>query len=541
VPLGERPATADLWWLDASIYCLDVETFADGNGDGIGDFAGLTERLDHLASLGVTCLWLLPFHPTTNRDDGYDVTDYYNVDPRLGTLGDFVIFVRAAAERGLHVLVDLVVNHTSDEHPWFVDARSSRDAAHHDWYVWSPEPVEEAEGEMFPGEQGGNWTYVEAVDRWYFHRFHEFQPELDQTNPAVRDELYRVLGYWLQLGVDGFRIDAAPYLVQSVGPNGPPGERDHELLRELRTFVSRRKGSAVLLGEANLPPEEAFGYFGSEDGPELHLLFDFEQSGRLGLALARRDAEPMREYLRALPQCREANAWVNFVRLHDELTLERLEPDEREEVRLALAPEEPLLWDRGLRRRLAPMLDGDVDRTECTLALLLSLPGVPALLYGDELGMGDRLDLPGRLPVRTLMQWTAGPTAGFSTAAPADLVRPFVTDGPFAADRVNVAAESADPGSLLERVRRLLRVRRTVSELSVGAPEVLEPSTGPVLVHCVRWEGWTFVAAHNLGTDPVTIAAPPDWCTTLVAVRAQPDGEEVRLEGDGFAWFRGRR
>jgi len=288
---GIRLESGDLWWKNAVLYELDVETYMDSNGDGVGDFRGLIERMDHLESLGVTCLWMMPFYPTPNRDDGYDISDYYAVDPRYGTLGDFVAFIHAAEERGIRVIIDLVVNHTSDQHPWFQDACSGRDSKYRDWYVWSDEPIDEAEAIIFPGVQETNWTQDKQTGQYYFHRFHNFQPDLNFANRLVREEIMQIMRFWLQLGVAGFRFDAAPFMIETVGVEGKPNEVHHEWLRELTLFVKRRRGDAVLLGEANLPPQEIAEFFG--DGHELHLLFNFIQNGALMASLATSNAKPL--------------------------------------------------------------------------------------------------------------------------------------------------------------------------------------------------------------------------------------------------------
>jgi maltose alpha-D-glucosyltransferase / alpha-amylase len=299
VTTGTRLDSGDLWWKNAVLYELDVETFMDGDGDGVGDFRGLIQRLDHLQALGVTCLWMMPFFPTPNRDDGYDIADYYTIDPRYGTLGDFVAFIHAADEKGIRVIIDLVVNHTSSEHPWFQDACSSKDSRYRDWYVWSDEEIKEAEAIIFPGLQTRNWTREPQTGQYYFHRFHDFQPDLNLANPAVREEIMQIMRFWLQLGVAGFRFDAAPFMIETVGVNGGVNEPHHEWLEQFCLFVKRRRGDAVLLGEANLPPNEIANYFGG--GHQLHLLFNFTQNSALMASLATGSAKPLHDYFSGLP------------------------------------------------------------------------------------------------------------------------------------------------------------------------------------------------------------------------------------------------
>ena len=339
-----RAQAADLWWKNAFVYCVDVETFQDSNGDGVGDFQGLTRRVDYLAGLGVTCVWLMPFFPSPDRDDGYDITDYYNVDPRLGTLGDAVEFLRAARERGIRVISDLVVNHTSDQHPWFGSARSSRRSPYRDWYVWADQPGDGPEP-VFPGVEESTWTWDEEAGQWYFHRFYRHQPDLNTANPALEEEICRIIGFWLELGLSGFRIDAAPFVLENPGVAAAPAD-PHVFLRNLRAFVGRRRGDAILLGEANLDPAGQRAFFGDEDGDELQMLFDFLVNQALFLSLARGDAAPLLEAIAGRPEIPPVCQYANFVRNHDELTLDKLSDAEREEVFAAFAPRRV---DAGLR------------------------------------------------------------------------------------------------------------------------------------------------------------------------------------------------
>ncbi|EDY55362.2 trehalose synthase [Streptomyces sviceus ATCC 29083] len=394
--------TSDLWWKNAVVYCLDVETYQDGNGDGIGDFAGLTQRIDHLVRLGVTCVWLMPFYPTRERDDGYDITDFYGVDPRLGTLGDFAEFVRTARDRGIRVIADLVVNHTSEDHPWFQDARSSRDSAHRDWYVWKDEPPEDGpQGVVFPDAEDSLWEYDEGSGQYYLHRFYKQQPDLNVAHPEVRDEIARIMGFWTQLGLSGFRVDAVPFLLETDGQSDAGDLPDpHEYLADLRAFLGRRNGESVLLGEVNLPYDGTTRFFGdpsSDRGDELTMCFDFVGMQQMYLSMARHDARPLAAALRDRPAAPRDAHWAVFVRNHDELTLDKLSDSERAEVFASFGPEKDMqLYDRGLRRRLPPMVDGDRRRVELAYSLLFTLPGTPVLFYGEELGMGENLAAEGR-------------------------------------------------------------------------------------------------------------------------------------------------
>ena len=547
----------DLWYKDAVIYSLDVDSFQDSDGDGVGDFRGLTGRLDYLAGLGVNCLWLLPFYPSPNRDNGYDVMDYYGVDPRLGTPGDFVEFLHQARERGMRVLADLVVNHTSDQHPWFRAARRSRTSRYHDFYVWSDTLPENAQdGMVFPGYQNGIWAFDEAAGAYYLHRFYDHQPDLHIANPAVREEICRIMGYWLELGVSGFRLDAAPFLIEMKGAygSGDPPEDRFAYLREFRDFLSWRRGDAILLAEANVDLDSAREYFG--DGAKIHMLFSFFLNQHLFLALARERAEDLERALRAQPAPPPTGQWANFLRNHDELDLGRLTPEEREEAFRAFAPEEGMrLYGRGIRRRLPPMLRGDRRRLEMAYSLLFSLPGTPVLRYGEEIGMGEDLTQPERESVRTAMQWSKGPNAGFSTAAPADVARPVVMDGPFGAERVNVADQHRDPDSLLHWTARLVRTRRECPELGWGGCTVLETGDPAVFAHGCRWREGEVIAVHNLAGRPakarLRLDPPPSGpVLELLADRGGRSAggqrrdelvdltHEIALEPYGYRWYR---
>ncbi len=549
VRVGARAtATSDLWWKNAVVYCLDVETFMDSNGDGVGDFGGVTQKIDYLAGLGVTCLWLMPFYPTPDLDDGYDITDYYSVDPRLGTLGDFVEFVRTASNRGLRVIADLVVNHTSDQHPWFRAARQGESSPYREFYVWRKErPEREPDDIVFPDEEESVWHHDEEADAFYLHRFYRHQPDLNVASTRVRDEIHKVIGFWLELGLSGFRIDAVPYFLETGEMQGAAPERTHEYLRDLRAFLSRRDGGAILLGEVNLEPEDLRPYFGDEHGEGLHMLFDFVVNQALYLALVRGDAGPLRQALESLPAVPAVNQWANFVRNHDELTLDKLTEEEREEVFAALAPDEGMqIFGRGIRRRLPPMLGGDRRRIELAYSLLFTLPGTPVLLYGEEIGMGENLDAEGRMSVRTPMQWSRGSAGGFSTAPPPELCVPVV-EGDFGPERVNVGDQRHDPDSLLNWMERIIRTRKECPELGWGEWRLLETGAEAVLGHRCEWEGSSIVALHNLGGDPVEVSIAAgehgngDLEDVLSGERHATRGRDMvsfELEGFGYRWLR---
>ncbi len=540
--------TSDLWWKTAVVYCLDVETYFDSDGDGRGDLAGLVQRIDHLADLGVTCLWLMPIYPTPDRDDGYDVTDFYGVDTRLGTHGDLVELVRTASDRGMRVIVDLVVNHTSDRHPWFQAARSDPSSPYRDWYVWRDEPPPDAEqGVVFPDQETSVWTYDEEAGQHYLHRFYRHQPDLNVANPAVRDAIAKVVGFWLELGISGFRMDAVPYLLETTGVDERLPD-PHEYLRDLRSFLGRRRGDAVLLGEVNLSHQEQARFFGGTDGNELTMLFDFIGMQRLYLSLATEDAGPVTAALVERPPVSSDCQWATFVRNHDELTLDKLTGAERQAVFDAFGPDEDMqLYGRGLRRRLPPMLDGDQARLRMVYSLLFSLPGTPVLFYGEEIGMGENLAAEGRGAVRTPMQWTADPNGGFSTAEPARLAAPVV-EGRFSPEHVNVEAQRRDPDSLLAFMTLLVRRYRECPELGWGSFEVLDQPVRSVLACRRAWDGASMVAVHNLGREPVRVPVALAGCPPGTRLRdLLRDGEipvgddgtvELDLDGYGYRWLR---
>jgi trehalose synthase len=541
--------TADLWWKNAVIYCLDVETFFDGNGDGCGDFNGLAQRVGYLDEMGVTCIWLMPFYPTPDRDDGYDITDFYGVDPRLGTNGELVEFLRVARDRGIRVIADLVVNHTSDKHPWFQSARSSRESPQRDWYVWRDEPPADGpEGVVFPDKEKSVWEYDEETGQYFLHRFYKHQPDLNVTNPAVRDEIARVLGYWLHLGLSGFRVDAVPFLLETGGALDAEDLPDpHEYLRDLRAFLSRRNGEAALLGEVNLPYPDTMRFFGDEDGDELTMCFDFIGMQKLYLSLARGKATPLAEALRERPVEPKDTQWATFVRNHDELTLDKLSKEERQEVFDAFGPEKRMqLYDRGLRRRLPSMLDGDMDRIRLVYSLLFSMPGTPVLFYGEEIGMAEELSVEGRNAVRTPMQWSDDDNGGFSTADPEKLPAPLVR-GDFGPAKVNVVSQLRDPDSLLSWMKLLIRRYRQCPELAWGRYEVLAHDAEQVLAHRADHDGGTVIALHNFADEPVEVALrldnleAGDRLVELLAEGTTPveDGQvTLRLDRYGCRWLR---
>jgi maltose alpha-D-glucosyltransferase / alpha-amylase len=471
----------DLWYKNAVVYCLSVATYMDSNGDGVGDFVGLTRRLDYLQGIGVTALWLMPFQPSPFKDDGYDIADYYGVDPRYGTLGDFVEFAHGCKQRGMRLLIDLVVNHTSNQHPWFKDARGNPKSKYRDWYVWAKrKPKNAKSGIVFPGVQKSTWTHDEVAKAYYFHRFYDFQPDLNTSNPEVQAEILKIMGFWLQLGVSGFRMDAVPFVIAEKGPGIRKPQEQYEMLRGFSQFLNWRQGDAIVLAEANVLPDTDMEYFGKA-GERLQMMFNFEVNQYLFLALAEADSRPLIKAMRETKRRPTTAQWGQFLRNHDELDLGRLKTQERESVFAAFGPEPDMqLYGRGIRRRLAPMLQGDRQRLELAYSLMMTLPGTPVIRYGDEIGMGDDLRLAERNCARTPMQWSTEPSAGFTKNEKPIL--PVICEGPYGFQHVNVAEQRRDPNSLLNWMERIIRMRKEVPEIgwgdfsfiSAGTPKVLD-------------------------------------------------------------------
>jgi maltose alpha-D-glucosyltransferase/alpha-amylase len=548
--VGGRPAPAinDLWYKNAVIYCLSVGTYMDANGDGIGDFEGLMRRLDYLHGLGITAIWLMPFQTSPGRDDGYDVSDYYGVNPAYGTLGDFVEFTHGAKQRGIRVIIDLVVNHTSDEHPWFQEARRDPRSRYRDWYVWSDKkPAHANEGMVFPGVQKSTWTYDDEARAWYFHRFYKWQPDLDTSNPHVQAEILKIMGFWIQLGVSGFRMDAVPFVIGTKGPRVKKPIEQYDMLRSLRAFLQWRVGDSIILAEANVLPETDMEYFG-KDGDRMHMMFNFQVNQNLFYALAASDCRPLVRALKATMRRPETAQWCLFLRNHDELDLGRLTEEQRQQVFQCFGPEKDMqLYERGIRRRLAPMLNGDRRIIELAYSLIFTLPGTPVLRYGDEIGMGDDLGLPERNCARTPMQWSTEPHGGFTTADKP--VMPVISDGPFGYQHVNAAEQRRDPKSLLNWTERIVRMRKEVPEVGWGEFEILSVRDPAVLAIRYDWRDNSVLFLHNLSDTPREVAfsvglrgSDGRLLVNLLSEnhsQASRDGKHrMLLEAYGYRWYR---
>jgi maltose alpha-D-glucosyltransferase/alpha-amylase len=469
-----------LWYKDAVFYELHVKAFQDTNGDGMGDFRGLTEKLDYLEALGIDCIWLLPFFPSPLRDDGYDIADYYDIHPDYGTLEDFKTFLDEAHRRNLRVIADLVVNHTSDEHEWFQQARSDPNSPYRDYYVWSDTPEKYQDARIiFVDTERSNWTWDSEAEAYYWHRFFSHQPDLNYDNPAVEQEMFKVVDYWLDLGLDGFRVDAVPYLYEREGTNCENLPETHEFLKRLRRHVDAKYEDRVLLAEANQWPQDVRAYFG--DGDEFHMAFNFPIMPRLYMSLRKEDRRPVIDIVNQTPPIPDDCQWCIFLRNHDELTLEMVTDEERDYMYREYAQDPRMKINIGIRRRLAPLLDNSMRRMELLNALLLSLPGSPVIYYGDEIGMGDNIYLGDRNGVRTPMQWSIDRNAGFSRADAAKLYAPVITDPVFGFTAVNVEASQRSPSSFYNWLRHIIRVRKQNPVFGRGDIHFLYPENTTVL------------------------------------------------------------
>ena len=486
------------WYKDAVIYELSVRSFADSNGDGIGDFPGLTARLDYLADLGVTALWLLPFYPSPGRDDGYDIADYTGVNPDYGTLRDVKTFIREAHERGLKVITELVCNHTSDQHPWFQRARRApAGSAARDYYVWSDTPDRYPDVRIiFKDFERSNWTFDDVANAYYWHRFYHHQPDLNFDNPRVRAEIKKALDFWLDLGVDGLRLDAIPYLYERDGSNGENLPETHAYLRELRAHVDANYQDRMLLAEANQWPEDAVAYFGQ--GDECHMCFHFPVMPRLYMSLRQEDRFPLYDILDQTPAIPDNAQWALFLRNHDELTLEMVTDEERDYMYRAYAADPQMRINLGIRRRLAPLLGNNRRRIELLNGLLFALPGTPVMYYGDEIGMGDNVYLGDRNGVRTPMQWSSDRNAGFSQANRQRLFLPVITDPEYSYEAVNVEAQQANPSSLLWWMKRLIALRKQYPAFGRGSLTFLTPDNRRIVAFVREFQNDRILVVANM-------------------------------------------
>ncbi|HEV3471324.1 MAG TPA: maltose alpha-D-glucosyltransferase [Pyrinomonadaceae bacterium] len=534
-----------LWYKDAVFYEIYVRGFFDSDGDGIGDFRGLTEKLDYVRWLGVDCIWLLPMYPSPLRDGGYDIADYYSILPEYGTLKDFKEFLDAAHARGIRVIADLVVNHTSDEHPWFREASSSPDSPKRDWYVWSDDPHLYHEARIiFTDTEKSNWTWHEGAQAFYWHRFFSHQPDLNYDNPEVQRAMLDVVDFWLDQGLDGFRVDAVPYLYERPGTNCENLPETHAFLKRLRAHVEARHPMALLLGEANQWPEDVVEYFGG--GAEFHMNYHFPIMPRLFMALRQEDRRPIVEILEGTPDIPPDCQWGMFLRNHDELTLEMVTDEERDYLYNEYAKDRRMRLNVGIRRRLAPLLDNSRRRIELLNGLLLSLPGSPFLYYGDEIGMGDNIYLGDRDGVRTPMQWSSDRNAGFSKADFEKLYFPVISNPVYGFNSVNVEAQLRFDTSLLHWMRQMLHLRKEHHVFGRGSMRFVKPENRKIFAFVREHEGDTVLCVFNLSqfAQPVELdlygfegRVPVEMLgrTRFPAVSAAP--YQLALAPFGFYWF----
>lgn len=488
------------WYKDAVIYQLHVRTFCDSNGDGIGDFVGLTQRLDYLQELGVTTIWILPFYPSPLRDDGYDIADYTTVHPSYGTLEDFKAFLTAAHNRGLRVIIEMVMNHTSDQHPWFQEARSSRDNPKRDWYVWSDTDTKyQGVRIIFLDTEMSNWTWDPVSKSYYWHRFFSHQPDLNFDHPAVLEAMWEVMRFWLDLGVDGFRLDAVPYLVEREGTSCENLPETHAVIREVRRRLDEFYPGRMLLAEANQWPADVRAYFG--EGDEFHTAFHFPLMPRMFMAVKLEDRKPIIEILDQTPAIPENCQWFIFLRNHDELTLEMVTDLERDYMYDEYATDKTMRINLGIRRRLAPMMENDRRRIELLNGLLMSMPGTPIVYYGDEIGMGDNIYLGDRNGVRTPMQWNGGTNAGFSFADPERLYSPLISNSVYGYQIVNVDSQKRFGHSLLSWMKTLIKTRNSYRVFGRGTMEFLRPSNHRVLAYIRELANEKILVVNNLSAS----------------------------------------
>ena len=489
-----------LWYKDAVIYQVHVRAMYDSNGDGIGDFRGLAQKLDYLQELGISAIWLMPFFPSPLRDDGYDISDYRSVHPSYGTLEDFQLFLHAARDRGIRVVIEMVLNHTSDQHPWFQESRSSLNNPRRDWYVWSDSDTRYRGARIiFLDTEMSNWAWDPISKQYYWHRFFSHQPDLNYDNPAVREEMWNVMKFWLEMGVDGFRLDAVPYLFEREGTNCENLPETHGVIKELRRRLDENFPGRMLLAEANQWPADLLPYFGK--GDEFHMAFHFPLMPRMFMGLKLEDRKPITEILQQTPKIPDTCQWCLFLRNHDELTLEMVTDMERDYMYDVYAHEKAMRLNLGIRRRLAPLLDNDRRRIELMNGLLMSLPGTPVIYYGDEIGMGDNIFLGDRNGVRTPMQWDGGWNAGFSSSDPESLYSALIMNPIYGYQSVNVTSQRRLQHSLLSWMRRLLQVRKSTPIFGRGSIEFLYPDNHRVLAYVRQLGEETILAVNNLSAS----------------------------------------
>lgn len=523
-----------MWYKDAIFYEVNVRAFKDSNGDGHGDLRGLTEHLGYLKTLGVDCIWLMPIYPSPLKDDGYDIADFYNVDPAYGTLEDLKALIKTAHQIGIRVIMDLVLNHTSDQHPWFQASRSDPNSPYRDYYVWSDTNQKYKEARIiFVDTETSNWTWDERAGKYYWHRFYSSQPDLNFDNPKVQHEMLNVARFWLDMGIDGFRVDAVPYLFERHGTNCENLPETHAYLKRLRAFVDQNYPGCILLCEANQWPEDVRLYFG--DGDEFHMGFHFPLMPRIYMAIKKGNCQDIVGILRSTPPIPENCQWCTFLRCHDELTLEMVAPEERQWMWEQYAPDPRMRLNLGIRRRLAPLFDNDRRKIELANSLLFTLPGSPVLYYGDEIGMGDNIWLPDRNGLRTPMQWDDSLNAGFSNAPAKKLYAPVIEGDPFGPRWVNVAAQQADPTSLFNALRHMIEVRKQHKAFGWGNFTWLEIAGPSIAAYIRSYAGESLLILNNLSDTPQSVSLPFN-CFDLLGNQSLPSGA-FTLQPYQYLWL----
>lgn len=543
-PVAQDPQ----WYRTAVFYEVLTHSFKDSNNDGVGDFEGLRSKLDYLAWLGVDALWIPPFYPSPMRDGGYDISDFMDVDPRYGTLEDFKRLVADAHERHIRIIVDMVLNHTSDQHPWFQSSRNDPSGPYGDFYVWRSRPSEYLDARIiFIDTEDSNWSFDPVRGEYYWHRFFDHQPDLNFENPAVQEAVKNVIRYWCDIGVDGIRLDAIPYLFEEDGTNCENLPATHEFIADLREMIDDEYPGTMMIAEANQPPHEVVAYFGTDARPECHVCFHFPIMPKIFAALREESSRGIRESMAETPPLPKGGQWGTFLRNHDELTLEMVTDEERADMYGWYAPEDRMRANVGIRRRLMPLLRGSRREVELANALLLSLPGSPFLYYGDELGMGDDIWLSDRNGVRTPMQWDDSPGAGFSSAAAEDFYLPVISQGPYAPNAINVEESRSRPTSMLNWMRAMLKMRKRYPAFGLGSMTLLNSSDDAVLAYLRRDEQTTILCVNNLSTASrsATIDLPgmSGWHLTDVASGnpfpsvSEEETIDITLSRHAFYWL----
>ncbi len=527
------------WYQNAIFYELYLRAFADGNGDGHGDFIGLRDKLDYLKWLGVDCIWLLPIYPSPLRDDGYDIASFYGIHENYGLLEDFKMTVDAIHDHGMRILTDLVVNHTSDEHPWFKEARRSKDSPWRDYYVWSKTGEEYSDARIiFLDTEESNWAYDEISGEYYWHRFFSSQPDLNYDNPKVQDEMINIMKFWLDLGIDGFRVDAVPYLFEREGTSCENLPETHGFLKKMRQFVDEHYPNVLMLGEANQYPKDVIPYFGDDKtGKEFHMNFHFPVMPRLYMALAKQDNTSILDILAETPEIPSDAQWATFLRNHDELTLEMVTEEERQFMWATYSPDPKQRMNLGIRRRLAPLMDNDRRKIELMISMLFTLPGTPVWYYGDEIGMGDDITLFDRNGVRTPMQWNGESGAGFSNAPQETFYAPVIHDDTFGYQQVNVDAQREDENSLLHTVRHFIHTRKTHDFIATADLEWMDGQSKHTLCFFRRYEDKTLLALHNLSDQTITLKVGEGDYRDMLEMDQDSISGEVTLPPYDYRWF----